>query len=389
MSDGECEPFSEEDVMVQTTVTQISPEAVASAIADNHATSVEFPKMKFADDAPVGQIAQRMVDGRYDKAFLTSEIERFTGVKVDIPQNPGKVLAVIPQHGYWASELTLTDQVFRAAGYDVDYATPRGERPWPYGVSMDTTFRDQAWNAAQVSPGEATLAARYNDRTTLEGQRLNQPRNLHTWLPPTPRPQHGDAAREPFRKALLEGLREATQYAAFFIVGGAGAYMDFGGNTSVRPLIELFTALGRPVAAICYGVEVLIQATDPKTKVPLVWGRLVTAHSEQDDYTDGTTDVPVEGGYGPNYGSATITLEQMVKQYTGPQGGFLSRNGSPYMAVADGPFISARTTPDGYPAALLALAQMHGGGQLPAKYVLDSDGRGHEPTAAEIRRIGV
>jgi len=375
--------------MVQTTVTQISPEAVASAIADNHATSVEFPKMKFADDAPVGQIAQRMVDGRYDKAFLTSEIERFTGVKVDIPQNPGKVLAVIPQHGYWASELTLTDQVFRAAGYDVDYATPRGERPWPYGVSMDTTFRDQAWNAAQVSPGEATLAARYNDRTTLEGQRLNQPRNLHTWLPPTPRPQHGDAAREPFRKALLEGLREATQYAAFFIVGGAGAYMDFGGNTSVRPLIELFTALGRPVAAICYGVEVLIQATDPKTKVPLVWGRLVTAHSEQDDYTDGTTDVPVEGGYGPNYGCATITLEQMVKQYTGPQGGFLSKNGSPYMAVADGPFISARTTPDGYPAAILALAQMHGAGQLPAKYVLDSDGIGHEPTAAEIRRIGV
>ena len=105
-----------------------------------------------------------------------------------------------------------------------------------------------------------------------------------------------------------------------FIVGGAGAYMDLGGNTSVRPLIELFAALGRPVVAICYGVQVLIQATDPKTKVPLVWGRLVTGHSEQDDYTDGTTDVPVEGGYGPNYGSATITLEQMIKQYTGPAG---------------------------------------------------------------------
>ena len=375
--------------MSQTTVTQISPEAVAQAIADNHAASVEFPRMKFADDAPVGQIAQRMVDGKYDKAFLLSEIERFTGVKADIPAKPGKVLAVIPQHGYWASELTLTDQVFRAAGYDVDYVTPRGDRPWPYGVSMDTTFRDQAWNAAQVSPGEATLAARYNDRTSTEGQRLNQPRNLFAWLPPTPRPQHGDAAREPFRKALVDGLREATEYSAFFIVGGAGAYMDLGGNTSVRPLIELFAALDRPVVAICYGVEVLIQATDPKTKVPLVWGRLVTGHSEQDDYTDGTTDVPVEGGYGPNYGCATITLEQMVKQYTGPQGGFLSKNGSPYMAVVDGPFISARTTPDGYPAALLALAQMHGGGQLPAKYVVDSDGRGHEPSSSEIRRIGV
>ena len=36
------------------------------------------------------------------------------------------------------------------------------------------------------------------------------------------------------------------------------------------------------------------------------------------------------------------------------------------MAVVDGPFITARTTPDGYPAALLAVAQLHGAGQLPA-----------------------
>ena len=149
-----------------------------------------------------------------------------------------------------------------------------------------------------------------------------------------------------------------------FIVGGAGAYMDLGGNRSIRPLIELIAALRRPVVAICYGVAVLIQATHPLTKMPLVWGRLITGHSEEDDYTDGTTDVPVEGCYGPNYGSAPMTLEQMIKQYTGPDGGFLSRNGSPYMAVVDGPFITARTTPDGYPAALLAVAQLHGAGQM-------------------------
>lgn len=366
---------------------QASPDKVAEGIADKYAAAVEFPSMMFADDAPVGQVAQRMADGRYDKAFLISEIERFTGIKADIPEKPGKVLAIIPQHGYWASELTLTDQVFRAAGYEVDYVTPRGERPFAYGVSLDPTFRDQAWNAAQVSAGEAALGARYTDRTTSEGQRLNQPRNLHTWLPPTPRPQHGEAARAPYRKALLEGLQQASDYAAMFIVGGAGAYMDLGGNTSIRPLIEFFATLGRPVAAICYGVEAFIQATDPKTKVPLVWGRLITGHSEQDDYTDGTTDVPVEGGYGPNYGCATITLEQMIKQYTGPKGGFISKNGSPYMAVADGPFITARTTPDGYPAALLALAQLHGGGKLPEKFVIDGDGRGHEPKDDEIRRI--
>jgi putative intracellular protease/amidase len=366
-----------------------SPEDVAMAIADSHAAAVEFPEMLFPENAPVGLIAERMEEGRFDKAFLISEIERFTGVKVDIPERPGKIISVIPQHGYWSSELTLTDHVFRTAGYEVDYVTPRGQRPFVYGVSLDPSFRDQAWNALQVSPGEAALGERYNDRTTAEGQRLNQPRNLDAWLPPTPRPQHGEASREPFRRQLFEGLREASEYAGMYIVGGAGAYMDFGGNTSIRPLIELLAALGRPVVAICFGVEVLIQATDPMTKVPLVWGRLVTGHSEQDDYTDGTTDVPVEGGYGPNYGSATVTLEQMIKQYTGPEGGFISRNGSPYMAVADGPFITARTTPDGYPAALLALAQLHGAAQMPARYVIDGDGRGHEPTSAEIRRAGV
>ena len=365
-----------------------SSEDVAKAIADKYAAALEFPTMMFPDDAPIGLVAQRMVDGRFDKAFLVSEIERFTGVKVNIPEKPGKIVAVIPQHGYWSSELTLTDQAFRAAGYELDYVTPRGERPFVFGVSLDTSFRDQAWNAAQVSPGEAALGTRYNDRTTTEGQRLNQPRNLHTWLPPTPRPQHGEASREPYRRALFEGLRDATQYAAMCIVGGAGAYMDLGGDRSVRPLIELIAALGRPVVAICYGVAVLIQATHPLTKLPLVWGRLITGHSEEDDYTDGTTDVPVEGGYGPNDGSATMTLEQMIKQYTGPDGGYLSRNGSPYMAVVDGPFITARTTPDSYPAALLAMAQLHGTGQLPAKYVIDGDGRGHEPTSAEIRRAG-
>ena len=373
--------------MVQTNNDE-SPEAVAEAIADRHAAAVVFPSLLIPGDAPVGAVAERMANGAYDKPFLLSEIERFTGVKADIPDAPGRLLAVIPQHGYWSSELTLTDQVFRAAGYEIDYATPRGQRPFVYGVSLDTSFRDQAWNAAQVSPGEASLGQRYDDRNTTEGARLNAPRSLDAWFPPTPRPQHGESAREPFRRQLAEGLREATRYAGMFIVGGGGAYMDLGGNTSVRPVIQLLAGLNRPVVAICYGVQVLIQVVDPQTKVPLIQGRLITGHSEQDDYTDGTTDVPVEGGYGPNYGSAPITLEQMIKQYTGPEGGFISRDGSPYMAVVDSPFITARTTPDGYPAALLALARLHGGGQLPAQYVIDGDGRGHEPTPDEIRRIG-
>ncbi len=372
--------------MVEASKAQAPPAEVAERIADSHARAVVFPKMEFAESSPVGEVAQRMVDGTFDKAFVISEIERFTGVKVDIPDEPGKILVVVPEHGYWASELTLPDRVLRAAGYQVDFVTPRGQRPFVYPVSLDTTFKDQAWGAAQVSVAEATLGELYNDRTSDDGQRLNEPRNLGEWLPSTPRPHDEEASREPFREKLGAGLREATEYAAVVIVGGAGAYMDLGGNTSVRPVIQLMIALGRPVAAICYGVSVLIQATDPETDVPLVWGRLVTGHSEQDDYTDFTADVVAEGEYSPNYGAAVFTLEQMIKQYTGPDGGFLSKNGTPYMAVADGPVISARTTPDGYPAALLTLAQLHGGGELPARYVIDGDGRGHEPSAEEVKR---
>ena len=77
--------------MVQTMAkTQDSPENIARAIADNHAAAVEFPSMMIPDGAPVGRVAQRMVEGQYDKAFLIGEIERFTGIKADIPERQGR-----------------------------------------------------------------------------------------------------------------------------------------------------------------------------------------------------------------------------------------------------------------------------------------------------------
>ena len=219
----------------------------------------------------------------------------------------------------------------------MDSTSPRAEHPFVFTVRLYTPPSDLAWKTPRVSPRETPRDARDTTPTPPPRLRLNPPRNLPTRRPLRPRARRAETPREPLRRALFEGLRDATQYAGMVIVGGAGAYMDLGGNRSVRPLIELIAALGRPVVAICYGVAVLIQATHPSTKMPLVLGRFITGHSEEDDYTDGTTDVPVEGGYGPNYGSATMTLEQMIKQYTGPEGGFLSRNGSPYMAVVDGP----------------------------------------------------
>jgi putative intracellular protease/amidase len=362
-----------------------SASEAAARIAADRAAGLEFPTLEYPEQAPVGAVAQRMVDGRFDRAFLLAEVERFTGFRAEIPsRHTLRILAVIPRHGYWSSELTLTDQVFRAAGYEVDYVTPWGGRPYVYGVSLDTAFRDQAWNAAQVSAGESALGKRYIDSASAEGARLDRARSLREWVPFAPRPKDGEAARGPYRDELQAALVEIGEtYAAMFIVGGGGAYLDLGGDTSIRPVIQLLAELERPVLAICYGVSVLIQATHPTTKRPLVEGRLLTGHSEQDDYMEGTSDVPREGTYGPDFGAAPVTLEQMIRQYVGPTGGFISRDGSAYMAVADGPFITARTTPDGYPGALLALARLHGRGQhgqgLPERFVIDGDGRGRVP----------
>lgn len=366
--------------------------SVIRRIAADHAASVRYPEMMFSGEAPVGAVAQRMVDGKYDKRFLLAEIRRFTGVDLSIPEKPGQILMIVPQHGYWSSELTLPDQVFRAAGYEIDYATPRGARPFVYPVSVDPTFRDQAWNALQVSAGEAALGERYDDPSTPEGARLSNCKSLNDWVPPTPRPQHGPQSRAAYRERLQSALREASKYAAMVIVGGGGASLDLGGNTSMRPLIQLMLELDRPVAAICYGVEALIQVANPKTKRPLVEGRIATGHSEQDDYTDGTAIVVRDrrrddNPYSPNFGSAPVTLEQMIKQYTAPGGGFISTDGTPYMAVMDGPFITARTTPDGYPASLLALAYLHGAGGLPRRFIIDGDQLGRVPLESEILKL--
>ena len=364
-----------------------SVDAQIGRIAADYAASVRYPQMMFSGDAPIGEIARRILEGKYDKAYLLSEIERFTGAKINVPDKPGKFLIVIPQHGYWASELTLPDQVLCAAGYEIDYATPRGERPFPYPVSLEPGFRDQAWNAEQVSEGEAELGRRYDDETTEEGGRLLKPISLMEWVPPTPRPKDGadgkaEASRKEYEQKLSGALTKASQYAGMIIVGGAGAYMDLGGNTSIRPAVQLMIELGRPVAAICFAVQALIQVTDPKTKRPLIEGRMATGHSEQDDYTDNTAVVPERGKFSPNYGSAPITLEQMIKQYVGPQGRFISTDGTPYMAILDGPFITARTTPDGYPAALLALAYLHAD-SFPSRFIIDGDRLGREPRDAE------
>ena len=76
--------------MKKAAKSHASPEAVARAVADGYAAAVQFPNTLIPQDAPVGIIAQHMVEGRFDKAFLVSEIERFTGVKLDIPGKPGR-----------------------------------------------------------------------------------------------------------------------------------------------------------------------------------------------------------------------------------------------------------------------------------------------------------
>ena len=68
-----------------------SPEDVARAIADGHAAAVEFPQMSIPEDAPVGIIAQRMVEGRFDKAFLVGKSSASPAWRSTFRRSPGRL----------------------------------------------------------------------------------------------------------------------------------------------------------------------------------------------------------------------------------------------------------------------------------------------------------
>jgi putative intracellular protease/amidase len=249
----------------------------------------------------------------------------------------GKILAVMSEWGYWGIELVGPMNKLEAAGYSVDFITPKGKRPQLLPPSIDPTFFDPPLGVCVTTPedADATRAFEATNRT-------DKPLDLSGWFPERPYFSAESFLRklEAYYEARKAAQADAIgRYDAVLLVGGSGAIVDIANNQRVHDLILGFYAAGKPVAAICYGVATLAFARDFNERRSIIAGKHVTGHCIEYDYHDGTgfagTDV--------NIGPPPYVLEYVLSDAVGPDGGYHGNFGKATSVVVDYPFITARS----------------------------------------------
>jgi putative intracellular protease/amidase len=257
-----------------------------------------------------------------------------------------KVLTVLSEWGYWSEELIGPLDHFDAAGYETTFVTPRGKKPAPHPASVDPNSFDQPRGYGVVSPeiAEHTLEVDASGR-------LDNPINLFEWFPDRPYISATNYFHEleAYYNALVKVSAEVTAaYDILLLVGGSGAFVDLVNNFRVHDLILAFYKAGKPIAAECYAVTCLAMAREPDDRrcKPIIQGKHVTGHPLEDDWEDNTTFVGTDFNLGP----PPFVLEYILRDATGPEGGFHGNVGRPVSVIVDYPFITARTSRDSYPA---------------------------------------
>jgi putative intracellular protease/amidase len=205
---------------------------------------------------------------------------------------------------------------------------------------MDPTFVDPPLGITVTTPQMAQQVKDLDAST-----RVDDPVSLVGWLPDRPyvtSPAYeGDIARY---RARLDEVRAQVEdrYDALLLVGGSGPIVDMANNHRVHDLITIFVGLDRPVGAECYGVAALAFARDWGDCRALIAGKHVTGHCKEYDYLDGTGFVGTDFSMGP----PPYPLEFILRDATGPEGGFHGNVGQAVSVIVDYPFITGRSTHD-------------------------------------------
>lgn len=262
-----------------------------------------------------------------------------------------KILFLVSEWGYWGEELIGPLEACDKAGYQVEFLTPRGQKPTALSVSMDPKYIDPPLNRSVTSAEMAEKVREF----TLSG-RADSPRSLKEWFPERAYPSSPTYLRdmEAYHKKIDSLVAdELTAYDALVIVGGSGAMVDLANNSRVHALILGFHQLNKPIATECYGVACLAFARDIREKRSLIAGRRVTGHPIDYDYLDGTGfEGPhaVDGskkGFGDdyvNFGTPFYPLEFILRDAVGPEGQFIGNVGHETSVIVDYPFITSRST---------------------------------------------
>src|SRR4051812_21221598 len=265
-----------------------------------------------------------------------------------------KVLIIISEWGFWGEELVGPLETFDAAGYQVDFATPKGKRPVALPPSMDPNYIDPPLGRSVTSPEVAEKT-----RALDKSDRLSHPINLSTWIPERPYWSAPNFIREmeAYYNALDSVARDLESYDAMLIVGGSGPIVDLANNQRVHDIILQFRKMNKAIGAECYGVTCLAFARNLEDRKSIIWGKRVTGHCKEYDYKDGTGFMGTDFNMGP----PPYPLEYILRDATGPDGGYIGNFGHETSVIVDYPFITGRSTPDSYLTGQKMVEVLEGG----------------------------
>lgn len=266
-----------------------------------------------------------------------------------------RILVVLSEYGYWGEELVGPLEHFDARGYRTTFLTPTGKRARALPPSTDPDYVDPPLGRSVTT---ADMARRV--RETDDSDRLDNPLSLADLIPERPYYSAINHLREleDYHRRLddaLEGL--VGSFDALVVVGGSGPIVDLANNERLHELILAFADADKPILAECYGVAALAFARDLETRTSLLWGKHVTGHPKEYDYKDGTGFLGVEFNMGP----PPYPLEYILRDATGPEGGFHGNVGKEISVIVDFPFVTARSTPDSGPSGELLVEVLENG----------------------------
>ena len=273
---------------------------------------------------------------------------------------PKKILFVLSEWGYWGEELVGPLEACDEQGYESVFMTPTGKRPRALPVSMDETYLDP--------PLDKCVTDEYYAKRTSEvdsSDRLDNPINLSEWFPERPYFSSQNYLREleAYNDALDEAQASLAEYDALVLVGGSGPIVDMVNNQRLHDVILGFYKMDKPIVAECYGVTCLAFARDWYDRKSIIWGKHVTGHPLEYDYKDGTGfyNAEKQEWLDLNMGPPPYPLEHILRDATGPDGGYHSGVGRKLSALVDYPFITSRSTASSRKAGDLLVEALENG----------------------------
>src|SRR5262249_15516455 len=145
--------------------------------------------------------------------------------------------------GFWAEEFAVPYQLFKKAGYDIDFATLGGIAPTVDKSSIDPDFMKwvRPW-FTQID--DAAAASRYKDAIE-KAEGLGTP------------------------KDVAELIRDdIAPYDGIYTVGGHGCMQDMPASPAMTRFLLAVLTLDKPLASVCHGPTAFLSPRDMAGQSP-------------------------------------------------------------------------------------------------------------------------